>query len=622
MVMSKAAFPGLLAIGILLAANQSRADVPANTPYAESATHPIRVYYDGKATQTQAETVLGYLDAAWVGTIDQTGFAIPLREVDGVIVPGFNMYITKVSDPNTACTFEVLGDNPDTPQLDCPVLGILPTDVVAQDPDWIEGFSWHLLNHASLHAIDCLEMSVPTNDIFSEGIQRIFGKEAPEYLTLENTAFPDEPEWSLDAWYGWTTDVAAQTVNTQIDPFYSFGTSIYAVFLEERYGARDGKLLAEIWLHTPENGHVTHVYKQNTEVIEADVPNVPNWFDAISAVLTAKGSSFDQAYEELAVWRLLTGSYSDGEHFKDASKYPAPVMSQKHDPSTLPITNATPTKLVARYGTSYVFVDSSKLPANQALLLNFAGAQPFHWASQAICTLGSSTPAEVTSLTLDASYAGSVYIPNASRCTAVVLAAENLSEGSYTPDDYTKWNLEGSYQYSISAVAMPTVASVTPAVLHPGQGTVTLAVKGTQLVDGSKLAATFSATGVVVNTVSHTDDQSLSLTVDVAADAQLGTRDLSVNNGVGLAASLPSAITIATAGSDDAGADGADVHTNPFDASGDEVDTNAGSPAEKDSSGCSCASVPPPTNPVPGLLGLLVLAGAVGRRTRTRRTAA
>jgi hypothetical protein len=132
-----------------------------------------------------------------------------------------------------------------------------------------------------------------------------------------------------------------------------------------------------------EDGHIIDVDPVNTEVVTADVDNSPNWFDAIGDVLVAKGSSFDEAYQDFAIWRLLTGLWDDGHHFQDAAKYPLPAFTATVDPATLPIKVVHPTKLVARYGTSYVRVDSSKLAAGKAIKLSVTGlAAPMRCASR------------------------------------------------------------------------------------------------------------------------------------------------------------------------------------------------------------------------------------------------
>jgi hypothetical protein len=584
--------PVCLVLCVLACATLARADVPPGTPYVESATHPIRVYYEAPAPKAQADALLSRLDEAWTAEIEEMGFAQPLRVLEGNIVAGFHITI-RATGPEVAYTFEVLGDDPATPEADCPILGIASTAFLAIGT-YYQDTAWHVLNHASLHAVDCLEMSVPTNDIFTIGVQLTRGTVPSDYLNHENTTFQRLPEWSLDA-----------VADTYDDVYYSFGSSLYALFLEERFGARDGKLLAEIWRHTAQNGHVTDVNPVNTELVTADVANSPHWFDAIAAVLATKGSSFDAAYQDFAVWRLLAGPLSDGKHFQDAAAYPAPAFTARHDPTALPVVKAHPTKLVARYGTSYVTVDSPKLAAGQALRLSFSGGGTFKWAAQAVCALAGKK-SEVSPLSLNAASTGAVLVGDASRCKAVVLAVENLSEGAYVPDQ-GNWGLDGDYVYSIITVAMPTLTSVSPALLHPGDDGVQLTVKGSQYATGAQLGAAFSGTGIEVSAVELVDDLTLRLTVRVAADAA-GPRDLTVTNGNGLAATLANAVTVEAP--PDAGAPGLDASVTEDGTDASLADAGSGEPPKSSKTGCSSVG----GGAASALFAMLTLLGAARRR--------
>jgi uncharacterized protein (TIGR03382 family) len=591
-------------LGVSLFVGAAWADVPPGTPYVESVKHPIRVYYAAPAPKLQADTLLKELDAAWDVEIDQVGFAAPLRVLEGNIVQGFHMLVTKTG-PTTAYTFEVLGDDPATPTLDCPTLGIANTDFL-KSGNYSKDCAWHLLNHASLHAVDCLETSVPANDIITIGLQMCYDAVPQDYQNLENQAFQNYPEYALNG-VGFTQD----------DMFYSFGSSMYALFLEERYGQRDGKLLVELWTHTPQDGHVLSVDTVNTELITADVPNSPNWFDAIATTLTAKGTTFDAAYQEFGLWRLLVSDYSDGKHFKDAPTYPLPAFQASYDPSTLPVTNLHPTKLVGRYGSSYTLVDTSTLGKGNAVKMYFAGASQFHWAAQAVCVLDGAA-AEVTPIPLPKNNTGTVYVPDASRCKALVLAVQDLSDGPVNPDDLNN-KLDGDYFYSLAVTPMPTVTSVTPQVLLVGTTGASLTVAGTGFV--GNVAAGFSGAGLSVTKASATDNRTIALIVDVAADAPVGPRDLTVTNGYPLSATLAGAVTVEVTGGPDAStAAGPDASAQPeADASAAKADTgtvqpgvDAGASKPDNSGGCSCTSTGAAAPAA--LLAMMALVGLVRRR--------
>ncbi|MFY9586568.1 MAG: hypothetical protein WAT66_03820 [Actinomycetota bacterium] len=76
--------------------------------------------------------------------------------------------------------------------------------------------------------------------------------------------------------------------------------------------------------------------------------------------------------------------------------------------------------------------------------------------------------------------------------------------------------------------AAPTVSALNPSAIGQGVTDQDIAVTGTGFVNGA--GATFSGTGVTVNNVTVNSGTSITINVDVASDAALGTRDLTVTN--------------------------------------------------------------------------------------------
>jgi len=170
-------------------------------------------------------------------------------------------------------------------------------------------------------------------------------------------------------------------------------------------------------------------------------------------------------------------------------------------------------------------------------------------------------PAEVVPLAVDVkSRQGSAVVPNVSRCKAVALVVANLSDGTYGANNPSAKH-DGDYTYSLSLTDMPTLASLDPDSLPQGAVSQSIRVAGTHFTDGSKLAATFSGTGVTVESITFFDDLTLSLTTSVDDAAALGARDLTLTTGSGVPVSLPQALLVTEkpaapdAGAEPAGAD-------------------------------------------------------------------
>lgn len=594
-----------LTLAICLLPCLALADVPAGTPFVESKALPVRVYYSGGAPQAQADSLLAEIEKAWAVEIVELGFATPLRVLDGAIVPGFHIHITKTA-PSVGYTFEVLGDHPATPAADCAILGVVNKDYL-KSQIYYQDAAWHVLNHAALHAVDCLERSVPTNDIFSIGLQHLRSEIPPGYFKLETETFQAFPEYPLDAMGRGSADM-----------YYPFGAALFAVFLDQRYGLGDGRLLAEIWCRTAQPGHIVEVDTQNTELVTADVENDPTWFDAVDLTLADKGASLAAAYREFAVWRLLVGKYDDGKHYRDAARYAVPALSRTHVAADLPVSNLHPAKKVGNWGTSYVMLDPAGVPANQAVLVRFWGYKPHRWAAQAVCIRSGGEEARVLPLELDATNLGTRLV-DPTGCQALVLVAENLSTDAYVPDNFD-WGLEGDFIYSIALEPMPSLASATPAVVLAGTAP-TITITGTRL-SGPVLTASVSGGGIEVAAVERNSDTQVKLQLRVAADAVPGSREVSVVTGNGLVARGAGLLRVevppdagapgpdAASPGPDAGSTSADSGTVGLDASapGPGADASAIAPLGSET-GCGCS----PVAGGPSLLALLGL-GLLRRR--------
>ncbi|MBI5545989.1 MAG: hypothetical protein HY901_19025 [Deltaproteobacteria bacterium] len=566
----------------------------------ESKDRPIRVYYDASTPEATAEALLAQIERDWTWQIDTTGFAVPLRMVGTRVEPGFDMFVAQI-DPSTTYTFEVQGDNPATVEADCPVLSVMNSRyTTAAD---LADASRHLLNHASLHAIDCLEPALPAYDMWSVAIQFLAKKNSPStpHFLADFQGTPEEP-------LSWV-EVFGET---HFD-FYSFGSMLYAAFLDQRFGQGDGKLLAEIWRHTAQAGHITGIDPNaNPEWPTSDVVNSPTFFDAIDVVLQEKGSSFDEAFAEFAIWRLLVGSYHDGHHFKGVTAITNVKVNTTVELSEMPIVAKHPSVLVGRYGTSYIKLNGVTA-LSRPLQVTFEGLGEFKWSAQLVC-VRSGEEARVLPVAEETSR-GSALLTNPSECTAAFLAVENHSEGNFSPNIdvsgdldelYNRWALVGDYTVSLSAVAVPTLVAVTPSHLIRGQGEVSLTMQGTDFVAGSSLAVRLGD-GVTVSSVELVDSSTVRLKASAQLTAAIGRRDVTLVSGDGQEVTLPQGISI-----DPEPVDAGVVADASLVPSSDAGEV-AAPPGEPEGCGCSASGT------AFGGLGLLtLLALAATRRRRPR----
>ena len=76
----------------------------------------------------------------------------------------------------------------------------------------------------------------------------------------------------------------------------------------------------------------------------------------------------------------------------------------------------------------------------------------------------------------------------------------------------------------------PTVTSTNPSSREQGMANQTITVTGANFVNGAGLKAVFSGTGVTVNSTTFVNNTTLTLNVSIAANAALGSRNLTVTN--------------------------------------------------------------------------------------------
>ena len=95
---------------------------------------------------------------------------------------------------------------------------------------------------------------------------------------------------------------------------------------------------------------------------------------------------------------------------------------------------------------------------------------------------------------------------------------------------------------TITVDSLPTIKSVSPALLAPGMTNQTLMVRGSGFRDHAQ--AHFTGTGVTVSSVVRVDSSHLMLTVSVSATAMAGGRHLVVTNYDGGNVKMAHAITV------------------------------------------------------------------------------
>ncbi len=487
--------------------------------YVASSSYPLRVYYTADVGEALALQALGFAENAWQAQVGQMGFGpiYTLDEANG-IVEGLYIHLDPSAPYNHA---EPIGDNPDTPYTDCTVKAVVAT---LSPVSYFELVVAHEMNHAFQMAADCGESPFAWENTTMAVTVLMFGQD-PLFDEFLGT-FQSYPHDGVDCLF----------FADQKKRYYHYGAALFQLFLEDRYGAYDGKLLSAFWNAAKQDGSVVSVGPSGNQL---DVDNDPNLMDAIDAVLPV---SFDEAFAEFGRWRYFVGSRDDGAHFtQGASWVGAEVrVDTALGLEALPVTAGVPATPVSEYGSAYVTLDLDGVAAETGLEVGFEGDPAMRWSADVLLVRADNS-AEVRSIDVDA---GVLSIDDdISAFDHAVLVVSNLSDGAHDPEAPScSVGAMFSYSLALSDLALaPTVTAVDPASLAPGS-THQVWLSGSDFADGIVVA--ISGGGIEVGPASFVDAATVGVEVTVAADAEPGARDITVTNPNGMASTLAGAITI------------------------------------------------------------------------------
>jgi len=549
-----------------LATATGAAAAPPYDGYVESAVYPIRVHYTTAAGPEAAQEVLGYAEEGWETQIVQMGFPVPTAVNDqDERVTGLWIYL----DPAHGMDHpEAIGDNPDTPWTDCTTRIRIST---LAPSSYLRLVTHHEMNHVLEYSADCgeppftIEQTTVAVTTINEPDDTVF----PEYML---PVFQQNPHNSLHCTFYYN----------QAKFYFHYGSALFQIFLEDAYGDYDGTLLAGIWEASKQNGSVTSVGGAGAVL---DVPNEPNIFDGMEAALD--GVTLEQAYAEFARWRTFVGTRDDGAHFRDGSKWPGGEVAVDTTLTLqeLPIVQGATQNQPNELGSVYVSLDPFGIAAEQGVRLIFDGDDAVSWQVDALLVREDHT-ADIETMTLSEQSWGELVLGPLTDYVEVLLAFTNLGDGTRDPA-LPHCSSGNGFVYELSLVdlaAPPQLSSVEPSELTVGQDHY-LWLGGSDFAAG--LQAAFSGEGMEVTAVDFIDSETAGIAVTVAAEAQLGARDLTVTNDNGDSATLSGAVTLVA----------------PAQPAGSE----AGS---EDSSSCACTT-PGSSRPQPLSWGLALLLGGM-----------
>jgi hypothetical protein len=307
-----------------------RSDFNELFPYAlRSKTHPVLVHYYKEVERETAERVLTYVERGWDYHVNQLGMRAPLTD-GGDCGPdeAFDVFVWK---GHRSCLVNVVSPNVSTPWEDWRGFMIM-------DPwgpyggETLEETVVHEMAHASQAADDWFESPI-TFEMSALFTDQVY---ADHYSRIELADFQAHPDWALDYDDGY-------------DTWYMYGSSLYLVYLKDRFYEGKPQFISDMWLRS----------RNPPGAGEDPSKNEPDFADALDAMLTQKaGTTYVETVPEFSRWRWYTGDHYDKRHFryfqKDVENLQAAKLTlaaqAEAKPGDIAITENAPMML----GSSYI----------------------------------------------------------------------------------------------------------------------------------------------------------------------------------------------------------------------------------------------------------------------------
>ncbi|MBW2277251.1 MAG: hypothetical protein JRF63_07145 [Deltaproteobacteria bacterium] len=424
-------------LGLCALASKAEAEPPGEV--AESDTYTIRIFYDISMVD-DVPLMMAEAEAAWVDLVEGHQLSPPLTMFGDVVDVGFDVLLdTEIPGVGT---YEVLGDSPDTAITDCPTLAWF-NPWAAPTEEMLTMTMHHLLARQCLRAVDCIEPYKPAYDMFAVAYGYYYmGLDHPYWLSSELPAFQSMPWKSLD-YVGASSDMD--------DVFYAYGSALFALFLDEVYGAGDGALLNSTWDRTAQDGTIL---TWTGPFATADVENEPDFLDAIAAELEEQSSSFDEAFLEFVEWRYFLGADDDGAHSPSAADWTGGEVTRDIllAADDLPVEDKGCENRVAEYGSNYIEIDVTALDPEVSLDFEFDGNPETSWWA-GLFLIPEDGAATVQPFEMGDEFSGETSVGDPTAFSQIVIAVANLSDGEHDGDAEQWGTATGDFTYSITGPA-------------------------------------------------------------------------------------------------------------------------------------------------------------------------
>jgi hypothetical protein len=264
-----------------------RADFQEMFPYSlRSEKYPVLVHYYKEVERETARQVLAFVEKGWDYHVNRLGMRPAITD-RGECGPddAFDVFVWK---GHRSCLVNVLSGDALTAWDDRRGYMVVDAWGPYGGPE-LEETVVHEMAHASQAADDWYEAphTFEMSAVFADQVY------ADRYIKTYFNDFQAHPDWALDR-------------DDKYDTWYMYGSSLYLLYLKDRFFDGEPRFLSRMWLES-----------RNPPGAENDQTlNEPDFADALDAMLKEKGSSYVETVPEFSRWRWYTGAHVDERHFR------------------------------------------------------------------------------------------------------------------------------------------------------------------------------------------------------------------------------------------------------------------------------------------------------------------
>ncbi|MDC0710053.1 hypothetical protein POL68_16375 [Stigmatella sp. ncwal1] len=396
-----------------------RSDFNELFPYSlRSSTLPVLVHYYKESELETARQVLAFVEKGWDYHVNQLGMRKPLTD-GGECGPdeAFDVFVWK---GHRSCLVNVLSGDDTTAWDDRRGFMVVDPWGPYGGPE-LEETVVHEMAHASQAADDWYESPI-TFEMSAVFTDQVY---ANRYIKTYFDDFQAHPDWALDYYDDYET-------------WYMYGSSMYLLYLKDRFFGGDARFLSRIWLAS----------RNPPGAGEDQTLNEPDFADALDGILSEFQSSYLDTVPEFSRWRWYTGDHVDERHFRhfkdglDNLKQAklALAAQQEAKAGTISIQENAPMML----GTSYIELTAGAATPELYVTLQAPSDARRRFVVQAVPGLTPDSDGEILDLSVGAK---PLKFPADQRRTLIVTV---LPTGDYDPD------LRDAERYPFSLVLTDT----------------------------------------------------------------------------------------------------------------------------------------------------------------------